>query len=82
MRSEGIDMINDDHMMIMSLAVTSTSVIAMVPFARTATTVTMMSSTTTVTSSMVTTTTATIHDVHREHVDEYDVPSHDRGGDK
>ncbi|CAL5347759.1 unnamed protein product [Camellia sinensis] len=59
-RSEGTDVLNNDHMMIMSLAVTSTSAIAMVPFARTATTVTMMSPTMTVTSSMVTTTTATM----------------------
>ncbi|KAI8002353.1 hypothetical protein LOK49_LG08G02284 [Camellia lanceoleosa] len=59
-RSEGTDMLNDDHIMIMSLAVTSTSAIAMVPFARIATTVTMMSPTMTVTSSMVVTTTATM----------------------
>ncbi|CAL5416788.1 unnamed protein product [Camellia sinensis] len=56
----GTDMLNDGHIMIMSLAVTSTSAIAMVPFARIATTVTMMSPTMTVTSSMVTTTTATM----------------------
>ncbi|KAI8004904.1 hypothetical protein LOK49_LG08G02267 [Camellia lanceoleosa] len=57
----GTDMLNNDHMMIMFLAVTSTFAMAMVPFARTATTtVTMMYPTVTVMSSMVTTTVATM----------------------
>ncbi|CAL5347756.1 unnamed protein product [Camellia sinensis] len=77
----GTDVLNNDHMMIMSLAVTSTSSIAMVPFAKTATTVIVMSPIMT----------GILHgdnhhghhvrDVHREH-DEYDVSSHDRGVDK
>ncbi|CAL5347737.1 unnamed protein product [Camellia sinensis] len=56
----GTDMLNNDHMMIMFLAVTSTFAMAMVPFARTATTVTMMYPTMTVMSSTVTTTMATM----------------------
>ncbi|XP_028125535.1 glutaredoxin 4-like isoform X5 [Camellia sinensis] len=56
----GTDMLNNGHMMIMFLAVTSRFAMAMVPFARTATSVTMMSPTMIVTSSMVTTTTATM----------------------
>ncbi|KAI8003360.1 hypothetical protein LOK49_LG08G02761 [Camellia lanceoleosa] len=56
----GIDMLNNDHMMIMFFAVTSTFAMAMVPFARTATTVAMMYPTMTVMSSMVTTTAATM----------------------
>ncbi|THG03929.1 hypothetical protein TEA_008804 [Camellia sinensis var. sinensis] len=56
----GIDMLNNDHMMIMFFAVTSTFAMAMVPFARTATTVTMMYPTMTVMSSTVTTTGATM----------------------
>ncbi|CAL5413892.1 unnamed protein product [Camellia sinensis] len=56
----GTDMLNNDHMMIMFLAVTSMSTMAMVSFARTAITVTMMSPAMTMTSSTVTTIVATI----------------------
>ncbi|KAI7981835.1 hypothetical protein LOK49_Contig11G00009 [Camellia lanceoleosa] len=64
----GTDMPNNDHMMIMFLAVTSTFAMAMVPFARTATTavtmmyptMTMMYPTMTMMSSTVTTTVATM----------------------
>ncbi|KAF5962060.1 hypothetical protein HYC85_003269 [Camellia sinensis] len=58
--TRGTDMLNNDHMMIMFLAVTSTFAMAMVPFARTATTVTMMYHTMTVMSSTVTATAATM----------------------
>ncbi|CAL5347752.1 unnamed protein product [Camellia sinensis] len=50
----------NDNMMIMFLVVTSTFAMAMVPFARTATTMTMMYPMMTVMSSMVTTTAATM----------------------
>ncbi|CAL5416794.1 unnamed protein product [Camellia sinensis] len=53
-------MLNNDHMMIMFLAVTSTFAMEMVPFARTATTVTMMYPIMTMMSSTVTTTAATM----------------------
>ncbi|KAF5962067.1 hypothetical protein HYC85_003276 [Camellia sinensis] len=56
----GTDMLNNDHMMTMFLAVTSTSAMAMVPFARTIITATMMPLTMTMTSSTVTTIVATI----------------------
>ncbi|CAL5413893.1 unnamed protein product [Camellia sinensis] len=56
----GIDMLNNDHMMTMFLAVTSTPAMAMVPFARTIITATMMPLTMTMTSSTVTTIVATI----------------------
>ncbi|CAL5413887.1 unnamed protein product [Camellia sinensis] len=56
----GTDMLNNDHMMIMFLAVTSTFAMAMVPFARTATTVTMMYPIMTMMSSTVTITAATM----------------------
>ncbi|CAL5347762.1 unnamed protein product [Camellia sinensis] len=56
----GTDMLNNDNMMIMFLAVTSTFAMAMVPFARTATTVTMMYHTMTLMSSTMTTPAATM----------------------
>ncbi|KAI8002735.1 hypothetical protein LOK49_LG08G02273 [Camellia lanceoleosa] len=56
----GTDMFNNDHMMITFLAVTSTSAMAVVPFAMTAIIATMMSPTMTMTSSTVTTIVATM----------------------